>query len=67
MVLFTPKSRLKITLLILTGTTINLFTASKEKVCLFPATSVEGPAKYGTVDSKQRCYEQPRVDCFLPK
>ena len=40
---------------------------SKEKVCLFPARSVEGPAKYGTVDSKQRCYEQPRVDCFLPK
>ena len=35
MVLFTPKSRLKITLLILTGTTINLFTASKEKVCLW--------------------------------
>ena len=35
MVLFTPESRIKITLLILTGTTINLFMASKEKVCLW--------------------------------
>ena len=34
MVQFTPESRIKITLLTLTGTTINLFTASKEKVCL---------------------------------
>ena len=37
----------------------------KEKVCLYPARSVEGPAKYGTVDTRERCFEQPKVDCFL--
>ena len=37
----------------------------KEKVCLYPARSVEGPARYGTVDAHERCYEQPKVDCFL--
>ena len=39
----------------------------KEKVCLYPARSVEGPARYGNIDARERCYEQPKVDCFLPR
>ena len=37
----------------------------QKKKCACPARSVEGPAKYGTVDTRERCFEQPKVDCFL--